>query len=92
MSRETRVVRAPIRAALIALALALAAVGLQSGVAAGDPPRPVRIEIDRVFSSLSAPVGTPEGAVPSALVVAGEQFSVEVSFYDAAGQPAAFSQ
>jgi hypothetical protein len=92
MSSETRILRAPVRAALAVLALALAGVGLQIGVAAGDPPRPVRIEIDRVFSSLSAPAGTPEGAVPYALVVAGGQFFVEVSFYDAAGQPAAFNQ
>jgi len=92
MSRESRVFRAPIRAVLALLVLALVAVGLQSGPAASDPPRPVRIEIDRVFSSLSAPAGTPEGAVPYALVVAGEQFSIEVSFYDAAGQLAAFNR
>lgn len=92
MSRETRVLRAPIRAALAVLALALTGVGLQSGVAAGGSPKPVRIVVDRVFSSLSAPVGTPEGAVPYALVVAGEPFSVQVSFYDAAGEPASFAQ
>ncbi len=91
MSRELRLFRAPVRAVLGLLALALVAVGLQTMQAAGTSPRPVRIQIDRVFSSLSAPAGTPEGAVPYALVVAGQSFSIEVSFYDAYGQPAAFS-
>lgn len=92
MSRETRLLGAPIRVAMALLSLALVAVGLQAGPATGAPPQPVRIVVDRVFSSLTAPVGTPEGAVPNALVVAGEQFSIQVSFYDAEGEPAAFNQ
>ncbi len=90
MSRELRLVRAPIRATLSMVALALVAVGLQTGLAAGTSPKPVRIQIDRVFSSVSAPAGTPDEAVPYALVVAGQSFSIEVSFYDAYGQPASF--
>lgn len=92
MSRELRLFRAPIRAALALLSLALVTVGLQTGLAAGAPPKPVLIQVDRVFSSLSAPSGTPDAAVPYALVVAGQPFSVEVSFYDSEGQPAAFGQ
>jgi len=92
MSRELRVLRAPIRAALAMLALALVAVGLQTGLASGVPPKPVRIQFDRVFTSLTAPTGTPGTAVPYAIVVAGQSFQVEVSFYDADGQPAAFGQ
>lgn len=92
MSRELRVLRAPIRAALAMLALALVAVGLQTGLASGVPPKPVRIQFDRVFTSLAAPSGTPGTAVPYAIVLAGEPFSIEVSFYDEDGQPAAFGQ
>jgi hypothetical protein len=92
MSRELRVFRAPIRAALAMLALALVAVGLQTGLASGVPPKPVRIQFDRVFTSLTAPSGTPGAAVPYAIVLAGQPFSIEVSFYDADGQPAAFGQ
>ena len=92
MSRELRLFRAPIRAALAMLSLALVVVGLQAGLAAGASPKPVRIEVDQVFSSLSAPAGTPDGAVPYVLVVAGQPFSVQVSFYDSEGQPAAFGQ
>jgi hypothetical protein len=92
MSRELRLFRAPIRAAVAMVALALVAVGLQTGLASGLPPKPVSIQVDRVFSELTAPSGTPDEAVPYAIVVAGQPFSVEVSFYDAEGQPAAFGQ
>ena len=92
MSRELRLFHSPIRAALALLSLAMVMVGLQTGLAAGAPPKPVRIQVDRVFTSLSAPAGTPGAAVPYAIVVAGQPFSVEVSFYDSEGQPASFGQ
>ncbi len=82
--------RMAIRLGMALLALALVTVGLQSVEATGGPPAPARIVIDRVFSSITAPAGTPEGAVPYALVLAGEPFSVQVSFVDAAGRPASF--
>ncbi|GAA1477077.1 hypothetical protein GCM10009623_15230 [Nocardioides aestuarii] len=65
---------------------------VQLGTASAAPPRPASIRVDAVLSAITAPDGTPASAVPSALVVAGQPFSIEVSFYDADGQPAAFSQ
>ena len=94
MSRELRVGRAIFRTAVALVAGGLVVVGLQSAGATGhhSKPTPAQIVVDDVFSALTAPDGTPEGAVPHALVVAGGQFSVTVSFYDAEGQPAAFKR
>lgn len=92
MSREFRLFHSPIRAALALLSLAMVVVGLQTGLASGVPPKPVRIQFDAVSSLLTAPDGTPTDAVPYAIVAAGQSFQVEVSFYDAEGQPAAFGQ
>ena len=52
----------------------------------------MRIQVDAVTSSIAAPAGTPTSAIPSALVVAGQPFSVTVSFYDENNQPIGFSQ
>lgn len=86
--------RLAVRLAMALLSLALVTVGLQSVGATGGPPKPgpARIVIDRIFSAISAPAGTPQGAVPYALVLAGEPFSIQVSFLDAAGAPAAFDR
>ena len=82
--------------AALAVALTLAAVGLQAGAAAGPgtpgPPGPVRIVVDGISSAVAAPTGTPGGAVPYVLVEAGQEFFVDVSFYDATGALASFSQ
>lgn len=92
MPRLARQTRRPFLILLASLAMALAGVGLQAGVAAGGPPMPVRIEVDRIFSGVTAPVGTPGTAVPSVLVEAGQSFSIEVSFFDAEGAPASFNK
>ncbi len=85
--------RVAIRLAMALLSLALVTVGLQSVAATGGgPSKPARIVIDRIFSAITAPVGTPEGAIPYALVLAGEPFSIQVSFVDAAGNPASFDR
>lgn len=73
-----------------ALSLALVGAGVQAGTAAG-PPRPVTIVLDQVSSAVSAPTGTPGGAVPYVIVEAGQNFFVDVSFLDAQGQPASFN-
>lgn len=52
---------------------------------------PTKIVIDSVSSPVTAPLGTPDGAVPYVLVAAGEPFTVNVSFYDALGAPASFT-
>jgi hypothetical protein len=88
--------RAVARPAALAVALILAAVGLQAGAAAGPgtpgPPGPVRIVVDGISSAVAAPTGTPGGAVPYVLVEAGQEFFVDVSFYDATGALASFNQ
>ncbi len=84
-------IRTAIRLAMALLALALVTVGLQSVEATGGgSSKPVRIVIDRIFSAITAPAGTPEDAIPYALVLAGEPFSIQVSFVDAEGKPASF--
>jgi hypothetical protein len=70
----------------------MGSLGLQQGAASGAPPTPVRIVVDGISSPVTAPVGTPGEAVPYVLVEAGQQFFVDVSFYDAEGLPAAFRQ
>lgn len=80
------------RAFLVLLAcLGLAVAGMVAGTANAASPAPVRIQIDGVASATTAPVGTPSGAVPYVLVKAGDDFFVDVSFYDASGNPAAFN-
>ena len=92
MPRAARSSRHPLSLLLACLALAMAALGLQPGTASGSPPAPVRIVVDAISSSVAAPVGTPSGAVPYVLVEKGQSFFVDVSFYDADGQPAAFNK
>ncbi len=90
-----RPVRLVIRLSMALLSLALVTVGLQSVEATGGSTKsskPARIVIDRIFSAISAPTGTPEGAVPYALVLAGEPFSIKVRFLDAKGKPASFDR
>lgn len=84
--------RRPFLILLASLSMALAGVGLHAGLASGAPPMPVRIVVDGVHSTVSAPAGTPAGAVPYVLVEAGQQFSVDVSFYGVDGAPASFNK
>lgn len=85
--------RVAIRVTMALLSLALVTFGLQSVEATGGgSSKPARIVIDRIFSTITAPDGTPEDAVPYALVLAGEPFSIQVSFVDAAGKPASFDR
>ena len=80
------------RAFLVLLTcLGLAVAGMVAGTANAASPAPVRIQIDGVSSATTAPAGTPSGAVPYVLVKAGDDFFVDVSFYDASGNPAAFN-
>ena len=77
----------------VALALCLTAAlgGLVTTAATAASPAPVRIVIDDVTSSVSAPEGTAPDAVPTVLVAAGQTFSIHVSFYDVTGAPASFN-
>lgn len=80
------------RALLVLLAcLGLAVGGMVAGPANAASPAPVRIQIDRVWSDTAAPSGTPDTSVPYVLVKAGDDFHVDVSFYDADGNPASFN-
>lgn len=81
------------RSALLVLltCLGLAVAGMVAGTANAASPAPVRIQVDGITSATSAPSGTPNGAVPYVLVKAGDSFFVDVSFYDASGQPASFN-
>ena len=93
MSRVPRRPARALRAGVGVFALLLGTLVLsQPGSASAGPPRPVRIQVDAVTSSIAAPAGTPTSAIPSALVVAGQPFSVTVSFYDENNQPIGFSQ
>jgi hypothetical protein len=47
--------------------------------------------VDAVSSTVEAPDGTPDGAIPTVLVAVGDQIFVDVSFQDATGAPAAFN-
>jgi hypothetical protein len=71
--------------------LGLAVAGLLASPARAASPAPVLIKIDGVSSATTAPSGTPAGAVPYVLVKAGDDFFVDVSFWDADGQPASFN-
>jgi hypothetical protein len=77
--------------ALVGLLLA-AVGGLVTSPASAANTAPVKIVIDQVSSDVTAPSGTPSGAVPYVLVQAGHTFHVQVSFYDATGAPASFQQ
>lgn len=80
------------RALLVLLTcLGLAVAGMVAGPADAASPAPVRIQIDAISSATAAPAGTPGGSVPYVLVKAGDDFVVDVSFYDADGQPASFN-
>jgi hypothetical protein len=69
------------------------AVGGTTWSAAGAPPTaPVRIALDSVTSDVTAPGGTPSGAVPNVLVQIGGTVHLGVSFYDASGAPASFTK
>jgi hypothetical protein len=92
MARLTTSSRRRPFAVLLGLMTALVAVVLvQTGPASGASPKPVTIVVDGV-SGVTAPDGTPAAAVPTALVEAGQPFSVQVSFYDSEGQPASFNK
>lgn len=94
MRRPTPSFQRPVHTTLAVLWMMVAAVGVAIAPASGTTPSPapVLIVVDAVSSSVAAPEGTPAGAVPRVLVEAGEQFFVDVSFYDATGAPAAFSK
>ncbi|HSU01251.1 MAG TPA: hypothetical protein VLK03_01775 [Nocardioides sp.] len=72
----------------------LAAVlgGLGPGPATAAPPAPTEIRIDTITSAVTAPSGTPGTAIPTVLVVADQELTVTVSFYDSTGRPAAFTK
>jgi len=53
---------------------------------------PVSISLDSVTSDVTAPDGTPSGAVPTVLVHIGGTVHLQVSFYDATGAPASFNK
>lgn len=59
--------------------------------ASSGNPSPVLIQIDGISSETTAPSGTPGGSVPYVLVKAGDDLFVDVSFYDADGNPASFN-
>jgi hypothetical protein len=77
---------------LTAVCAAASLVGLQMGVATAGPPAPAYIVVTDVTSGLEAPDGTPSSAVPSALVEAGEPFTVHVAFFSVDNQPASFNK
>jgi hypothetical protein len=94
MRKRTDMSKSPARrrALLVLLTcLGLAVAGMVAGPADAASPAPVLIKIDGISSATTAPVGTPSGAVPYVLVKAGDDFFVDVSFYDASGAPAAFN-
>jgi hypothetical protein len=84
--------------ALVGCLVAATVGGVVIGTAtAASPTTPVKMVLTSVTSDVSAPSGTPSGAVPYVLVEAGAfsdlqaRFTVHVSFYDASNAPAAFS-
>jgi hypothetical protein len=89
------VVPAP-RWRLIVLALVgclVVAVGgfVTTTATAVGPTAPVKMVLTGITSDVTAPAGTPSGAVPYVLVQAGGAFTVHVSFYDSSNAPASFS-
>ena len=79
-------------ALLVVGVLAAVLGGLQTGSATAAPPAPTEIRIDTITSAVVAPAGTPGTAVPTVLVVADQELTVNVSFYDSTGSPAAFTK
>jgi hypothetical protein len=78
--------------AVLGSVLTLLATTVDSA-SADSYPRPTKIVIDSITSDAhQAPSGTPNGSVPYVLVQAGDTFSINVSFQDATGAPAAFTQ
>jgi hypothetical protein len=75
----------------LGLAVTSLAAGTLASTATAANPAPVLIRIDGISSATTAPVGTPGGAVPYVLVKAGDDFVVDVSFYDVSGAPASFN-
>lgn len=80
------------RVLAIAVALLAALSGAVTSPAPAASSAPVRIEIDRITSGVSAPSGLPDGAEPYVLVKAGGTIFIEVSFFDAEGLPASFTK
>lgn len=94
MRKRTDMSNSPARRrALLVLftCLGLAVAGMVVGPADAANPAPVRIQIDAISSATTAPSGTPSDAVPYVLVKAGDSFFVDVSFWDASGNPASFN-
>ena len=83
--------RLPLLLALVA-AISLAVGGTTWSASGAPPTTPVRISLDSVTSDVTAPGGTPSGAVPSVIVQIGGTVHLGVSFYDASGAPASFSK
>lgn len=80
----------------LVLAIVVTLLAALSGAVTSPAPAantaPVRIEIDRITSGVSAPSGLPDGAEPYVLVKAGGTIFIEVSFFDAGGLPASFTK
>lgn len=80
----------------LVLATVVALLAALSGAVTSPAPAantaPVRIEIDSITSAVVPPSETPTGAAPYLLVKAGGTFTIKVSFYDAADQPASFTK
>jgi hypothetical protein len=82
--------------------LAVAVGGFVTSTAtAVSPTAPVKMILTSISSGVTAPTGTPTGAVPRVLVQASgtattppanSLFTVQVNFYDALGNPASFSK
>jgi len=81
--------RRPHRAFLALLTcLGLAVAGFVAGPAHATNPAPVRIQIDSVTSAITAPAGS---SAPYALIKAGDDFHVNVSFWDVDNHLASFN-
>ena len=74
---------------LACLGLALPLLVSQSASAAS--PAVATIKIDRIWSDVTDPKGTPTGSLAAVLVQANETFHIDVSFYDADHNPASFN-
>ena len=76
--------------------------GFVTGTATGvSPTAPTRMILTSITSGVSAPAGTPTGAIPRVLVQASgtastppatSLFTVQVNFYDSSGNPASFTK
>jgi hypothetical protein len=79
------------RALLLLASLGLVLPLLVTQVANAASPAPVRIQIDKISSDIAAPPGTPQSSQPTVLVQVGGVIHIDVSFYDADGNPASFN-